>query len=132
MFPTGYLSFDASVKIHCSGKYTCTKTDQTGHGGIRGYIRHIDRGTDRRNHCEVQHKNPDINPEITLENESYFKDENGEWRKTARSGDMAQAAERRMKYARDRGARIAGKGQNDTVIARPLLIQLDKETIKEH
>lgn len=132
MFPTGYLSFDASVKIHHSGRYTSTKTDSTGHGGIRGYIRHIDRGTDRKNHCEVQHKNPDINLEFTLENESYFKDRNGEWRKTARSGDMAQAAERRMKYASDRGARIAGKGQNDTVVARPLLVQLDKETIKEH
>lgn len=132
MLPTGYLSFDASVKIHRSGRYTSTKTDRMGHGGISGYIRHIDRGTDRKNHCEVQHSNPDINPNITLENESYFKDENGEWKKTALSGDMAQAAERRMKYARDRGARIAGKGQNDTVIARPLLIQLDKETIKEH
>ena len=47
-----------------------------GWGGIYGYIRHIDRGTDRRNGCEVQHSNPDINPDYTLENESFYKDQN--------------------------------------------------------
>ena len=65
---------------------------------------------------EVQHRNQNINPDFTLENESYFKARNGEWRRTARSGDMAQAVERRMKYASDRGARIAGKGQNETCV----------------
>ena len=45
----GYLSFDASVKIHQSGKFTSTKTNKTGFGGINGYIRHIDRGTDKKN-----------------------------------------------------------------------------------
>ena len=73
----GYLSFDASVKIHNSGRFTSTKTSKTGYGGIAGYIRHIDRGTDKRNGVEVQHSNPDINPDYTLQNESFFKDENG-------------------------------------------------------
>ena len=74
----GYLSFDASLKIHYSGKYTSTKISTTGHGGIAGYIRHIDRGTDKMNGCEVQHSNPDIDSDLTLQNESYYKDSNGE------------------------------------------------------
>ena len=78
----GYLSFDASVKIHQSGRYASTKTSRTGYGGINGYIRHIDRGTDRRNGCEVNHTNPDINADLTLKNESYYKDEKGNWEKT--------------------------------------------------
>lgn len=70
----GYLSFDASVKIHQSGRYACTKTSKAGHGGIYGYLRHIDRGTARENGCEVQHSNASINPAYTLQNDSYYKD----------------------------------------------------------
>lgn len=128
----GYLSFDASVKIHRSGRFTSTKTSKTGFGGINGYIRHIDRGTDRRNGCEVGHSNPDINPDCTLLNTSYYKDENGIWQETKQSGDMKTAVERRIEYAREHGARISTKGQNDTVIARPLILQLDKEEIEKH
>ena len=87
----GYLSFDASVKIKCSGAYTCTKTSKTGYGGIAGYIRHIDRGTDRKNGCEVGHSNPDINSDFTLQNESYYKDDSGIWQETNQSGDMLNA-----------------------------------------
>lgn len=128
----GYLSFDASIKIHQSGRYTSTKTSKTGYGGIAGYIRHIDRGTDRKNGCEVQHSNPDINPSCTLENESFYRTENGSWEPTDKSGDMAEAVKRRVAYAKEHGARIASKGQNDTVIARPLVVQLDSDTIKGH
>ena len=132
MIKIGYLSFDASVKIHYSGKYTSTKTSTTGHGGIAGYIRHIDRGTDRKNGCEVQHSNEDINSDFTLENESYYKNSNGEWQRTSHSKDMVKAINRRIEYAKEHGARISTKGKNDTVIVRPLVVQLDKETISEH
>lgn len=128
----GYLSFDASVKIHRSGRYASTKTSRTGYGGINGYIRHIDRGTDRRNGCEVNHTNPDINSDLTLENESYYRDEKGNWEKTDQSKDMVGAVNRRITYAKQHGARIADKGKNDTVIARPIVVQLDSETISEH
>lgn len=128
----GYLSFDASVKIHQSGRYASTKTSRTGYGGINGYIRHIDRGTDRRNGCEVNHTNPDINADLTLENESYYKDEKGNWKRTDQSKDMVGAVNRRITYAKQHGARIADKGKNDTVIARPIVVQLDSETISEH
>lgn len=128
----GYLSFDASVKIHRSGRYASTKTSRTGYGGINGYIRHIDRGTDRRNGCEVNHTNPDINADLTLENESYYKDEKGNWKRTDQSQNMAGAVQRRITYAKQHGARIADKGKNDTVIARPIVVQLDSETISEH
>lgn len=128
----GYVSFDASVKIHRSGKHTSTKTSKTGSGGIRGYIRHIDRGTDKKNGCEVQHSNPDINPDFTLENESYFKDSDGNWQTTDQSSDMVTAIENRVDYARKHGARISTKGQNDTVIVRPLVVQLDGDVIVAH
>ena len=128
----GYLSFDASLKIHYSGKYTSTKTSTTGHGGIAGYIRHIDRGTDKMNGCEVQHSNPDIDSDLTLQNKSYYKDSNGEWQETEHSKDMVDAINRRVEYAKEHGARIATKGKNDTVIVRPLVIQLDNDSISEH
>lgn len=128
----GYLSFDASIKIHRSGVYTSTKTRKTGFGGITGYIRHIDRETDRRNGCEVNHSNPDIHSDFTLENESYFRDSNGIWQRTDTSKDMLNAVNERIAYAKEHGARIANKGKNDTVIARPLVVQLDKDIIQEH
>lgn len=128
----GYLSFDASIKIHKSGVYTSTKTRKTGFGGIAGYIRHIDRETDRRNNCEVNHSNPDIRSDFTLENESYFRDSNGIWQRTDTSKDMLGSVNRRIAYAKKHGARISSKGKNDTVIARPLVVQLDKELVQEH
>lgn len=128
----GYLSFDASVKIHQSGKYTSTKIKKCGTGGIYGYIRHIDRKTDRINGCEVQHSNENINPDFTLENESYFKNADGEWVETTRSQDIAGAVNRRIGYAKQHGARIYDSGKNDTAIVRPLLIQLDEESIAGH
>ncbi len=128
----GYLSFDASIKIHRSGVYTSTKTRKTGFGGIVGYIRHIDRETDRRNGCEVNHSNPDIRSDFTLENESYFRDSNGIWQRTDTSNDMFNAVNERITYAKEHGARIIDKGKNDTVIARPLVVQLDKELVQEH
>ena len=128
----GYLSFDASIKIHKSGVYTSTKTRKTGFGGIYGYIRHIDRGTDRKNGCEVNHSNPDIHSDFTLENESYFRDSKGVWQRTDTSNDMLNSVNRRIEYAKQHGARITDKGKNDTVIARPLVVQLDKELVQEH
>ena len=126
------MSFDASQKIHYSGKYTSTKTSKTGHGNIARYIRHLDRATDKMNGCEVQHSNPDIDSDLTLLNESFYKNSNGQWEKTSHSKDMVDAINRRIEYAKEHGARIATKGKNDTVIVRPLVVQLDKETIAEH
>lgn len=45
---------------------------------------------------------------------------------------MAGSVNRRIEYAKEHGARISSKGQNDTVIARPLLLQLDKDSIQGH
>lgn len=45
---------------------------------------------------------------------------------------MASSAQRRIQYAKNHGARISDKGKNDTVVARPLIVQLDSETIKAH
>ena len=128
----GYLSFDASVKIKSSGKFTCTKTSKTGYGCISGYIRHIDRSTDKRSGIEVGHSNPDINPDFTLLNESYYKDDNGIWQETQNSGDMLNAINKRIDYAKANGARIYTGGKNDTVLVRPLVIQLDNESIEGH
>lgn len=132
MIGIGYLSFDASVKIKSSGRFASTKTNKTGFGGVAGYIRHIDRGTDRKNGCEVGHSNPDINPDFTLENESYYKDSNGAWQETEKSKDMLDAVNRRIEYAKGHGARIYTGGKNDTVIVRPLVLQLDGDVVAEH
>ena len=128
----GYLSFDASVKIHMSGRYTSTKTSESGFGGINGYIRHIDRATDKKNGCEVNHSNPDIDASLTLNNESYYKDSNGVWNQTNQSKDMVDSVNRRIDFARKHKARISDKGKNDTVIVRPLIVQLDSEEIERH
>ena len=132
MVKIGYLSFDASVKIHYSGKYTSTKTNKSGNMGIAGYIRHIDRSADKMNGCEVQHSNPDINSDLTLENESYYKDSNGEWQRTSHSKDIVNAINRRIEYAKEHGARISTKGKNDTVIVRPLVLQMGNDSITGH
>lgn len=132
MILAGYLSFDASVKIHKSGKYTSTKTSKSGGGGIYGYFRHIDRKTDKVNGCEVHHSNENIDSDFTLQNESYFKNEAGEWVETTHSKEMVNAVNRRIQYAKSHGARIYDGGKNDTTIVRPLLIQLDEESIVQH
>lgn len=123
------LSFDASIKIHSSGKYTCTKTKKLSYGSVSGYVHHIDRHTDRKNGCERLHSNESIDPNRTLLNESYFKDSNGVWQQTDTSQDMVDSVNRRITYAKEHGARISSKGKNDTVIARPLIVALDKEII---
>lgn len=123
------LSFDASIKIHKSGKYTCTKTRKINYGSIAGYVHHIDRHTDRKNGCERLHSNENIDPNRTLLNESYYKDSNGVWQQTNTSQDMVEAVNQRIEYAKEHGARIASKGKNDTVIARPLIVALDKDII---
>lgn len=128
----GYLSFDASVKIHKSGRYTSTKTKKSGTSGILGYFRHIDRKTDKLNGCEVTHSNENINSDFTLENESYYKNEDGKWIETTHSKEMLQAVNRRIDYAKQHKARIYDSGKNDTTIVRPLLIQLDEESIAGH
>lgn len=45
---------------------------------------------------------------------------------------MANSINQRIQYAKEHGARISTKGQNDTVIARPLILQLDEESIHGH
>lgn len=45
---------------------------------------------------------------------------------------MLNAVNERIAYAKAHGARIADKGKNDAVIARPLVIQLDKDIIHSH
>lgn len=126
------MSFDASVKIHQSGAYTSTKNNKSGAGGLYGYFRHIERKTGKENGKEVHHSNENINPDFTMQNESFYKDEKGNWVKTSRSSEMVQAVNRRIDYAKENGARIYDRGKNDTTIVRPLLIQLDEETISQH
>ena len=78
------------------------------------------------------HSNADIAPEYTLDNESYYKDADGNWQQAVKSKDLYSAVQRRVEYAKDHGARIASKGQNDTVIARPLVVQLGEDAITGH
>ena len=45
---------------------------------------------------------------------------------------MVNAINRRIEYAKEHRARITAKGKNDTVIVRPLVVQLDNDSITEH
>ena len=69
---------------------------------------------------------------MTLENESFFRNELGVWKKTVQSEDMSGAVKRRIQIPKEHGARIAKVGKNDTVIARPIVIQMDTEMIENH
>lgn len=128
----GYLSFDCSCKIHASGRFTSTKTDMTGSGGIAGFFRHVSRNLDKKNGCEVNHTNENIDPNRTSQNEDYYKDSNGEWQRAESSKDMENAVKKRVQYAREHGARISSKGKNDTVIARSLILAISKDSLVEH
>ncbi|MDQ9723027.1 hypothetical protein RFX65_02425, partial [Acinetobacter baumannii] len=57
---------------------------------------------------------------------------NGVWQQTDTSNDMLNAVNGRIEYAKQHGARITDKGKNDTVIVRPLVVQLDKDIINSH
>lgn len=128
----GYLSFDASVKISKSGKYHSTKKNGiSGSGGIEGYMHHIGRDLDLENGIEQNHSNENINLDLTSENESYYKDSEG-WKLASNTKDMIDAVNRRIQYAIDHGARIYNGGKNDTVICRPIVIQIDEAEIEDH
>ncbi len=128
----GYLSFDASVKIHQSGRYSNTKSAKSGTGGYVGYLRHLDRADDKRDGIELQHSNENIDPDYTLNNESCYKDENGNWVTTSHASDMVHSVERRLDFARTHGAVIYSSGKKDSVIVRPLIFQLDEDVIEDH
>lgn len=50
------------------------------------------------NVCEVQHSNPDIDSDLTLLNESFYKNSNGQWEKTSHSKDMVDAINKHIEY----------------------------------
>ena len=127
----GYLSFDASVKIHASGRATNTKSGRSYAGGVDGYLRHVDRANEKKDGKETEHSNPNINARYTADNDSYYKDDNGNWQVAQHSEDIMGAVDRRLQYARDHGARITDKGKNDTVIVRGLLWQLDDSAMDD-
>jgi len=126
----GYLSFDASIKIHASGKVTSTKTNSVRKGGAYGWAHHVGRAEDQEDGIEWKHSNSDIDSELTSDNESWYLDENGKWQSAEHSEDMAKAVYRRIEYAKQKGARVQS-GKNDTVIARGIVLQLDEDDIED-
>ncbi len=66
----GYLSFDASIKIHQSDDMQARKL-QNRETAVFSDIYDISTvKTARRLGCEVRHSNANINSELTLQNES--------------------------------------------------------------
>lgn len=128
---SGYLSFDASLKIHASGRVTSTKSSRSYDGGVSGWAHHAGRAEDKADGIEWKHSNSNITEEDTLDNESWYKDEDGLWRQADHSKELAEAVDRRIDYARAHGARICS-GRNDSVIARGIVMQLDEELIEAH
>ena len=126
----GYLSFDASIKICANGHWHSTKINldgsrNSGTGGIEGYIHHIARDVDKRNCVEVAHSNPNIDPEATSDNRTYYKDKHGLWQQCTDSKQLCDAYNRFFEEVQTSSSKAIRK---DAVTVRPVVVQVDPAT----
>lgn len=126
------LSYDASTKLHYSGRFTSTKPGgKSGAGGLSGYMHHVARSLDKADGIETGHSNNDIDDSLTENNLCFYKDENGEWQIAKHSKQMVDAVNRRTQYAIDHGARVQ-TGHNDTVVVRGVILQIGDLDTEKH
>ena len=126
----GYLSFDASVKICANGHWHSTKINldgsrNSGTGGIEGYISHIARDVDKLKGVEVVHSNPNIDPEATSDNRTYYKDGHGLWQQCTDSKQLCDAYDRLYNKVQASSNKAIRK---DAVTVRPVVVQVDPAT----
>ena len=128
-----YLSFDASVKVHANGNWHSTKTDKngnkkSGNGGLKGLIAHLAREADKADGIEVEHSNPNIDPELTENNQSFYKDENGEWQPVRHSSQLIDSVQRRIDEVQASSKKPI---RHDACIVRPIVTQFGTEDMDE-
>lgn len=112
------VSFDASIKIK--------------QGDFRGYLNHLARDIDKKNGIFLNHSNPNINPENTFQNETFFYDqERGGFRKCTDKKQIEKSLEKRLDIVRKNLESQNRKMRKDAVIIRPLILQLDPKWYEE-
>lgn len=106
------ISFDASLKIK--------------KGQEKGYINHLARDVfDNENGYSLQHSNENINSKLTNENQTFVNDGNGGFKEM-------ESIKEATDYLDERLGTVKKKLRKDAVIARPLIVQLDKEYVEKH
>ena len=106
------ISFDASLKIK--------------KGQEKGYINHLARDVfDKENGYSLQHSNENINSKLTSENQTFVNDGNGGFKEMESIKEATDYLDKRL-------GTVKKKLRKDAVIARPLIVQLDKEYVKKH
>lgn len=106
------ISFDASLKIK--------------KGQEKGYINHLARDVfDNENGYSLQHSNENINSKLTNENQTFVNDGNGGFKEM-------ESIKEATDYLDERLDTVKKKLRKDAVIARPLIVQLDKEYVEKH
>ncbi len=106
------ISFDASLKIK--------------KGQEKGYINHLARDVfDKENGYSLQHSNENINNKLTNENQTFVNDGNGGFKEMESIKEATDYLDKRL-------GTVKKKLRKDAVIARPLIVQLDKEYVKKH
>ncbi|NMA84874.1 MAG: hypothetical protein GX962_13545 [Epulopiscium sp.] len=106
------ISFDASLKIK--------------KGQEKGYINHLARDVfDKENGYSLQHSNENINSKLTNENQTFVNDGNGGFKEMESIKEATDYLDKRL-------GTVKKKLRKDAVIARPLVIQLDKAYVEKY
>lgn len=106
------ISFDASLKIK--------------KGQEKGYINHLARDVfDKENGYSLQHKNENINSELTNENQTFVNDGNGGFKEMESIKEATDYLDKRL-------GTVKKKLRKDAVISRPLVVQLDKAYMEKY
>lgn len=117
-----YLSCDASIKVSKNGRWHSTKSGRSGVGGVQGLANHLARKECLQDGVELRHENENIDPELTEENDSYFLDTDGKYKKCRHASDLVNAVENRIKFVQEHSTKPI---KDDAVILRPIVTQLD-------
>lgn len=106
------MSFDASVKLKRSN--------------VRGWLRHAGRDLDMQNGTPINHANPNIDDDATLDNMTFVYDSSqGGFRRAKSVSEIDKALAERLTH-------VEKPLRKDAVVARPLILQLDPEWYEEH
>lgn len=107
------LTFDASCKVKGAG------------GHAKMWSRHVARDVDERRGIKRGHANPRIDPTRTRHNVTMVRGEGGAWTACERSEQVTEAIDARL-------AKVTGRIQANSVVMRPLVLQMDPQWFAEH
>lgn len=105
------LSFDASCKL--------------GAADAKGYLNHFARDVNEKNGIFHNHENPNIDKTRTHLNKTYVMNEKGKLVRCDKLEQIMDAWEKRLDT-------VTGRVQKNSIVARPLLLQLDPQWYKDN